>query len=131
MQVYGFCNLHDLSWGNRPATHEGTSMITDQKKQQEELKKTYQMFRVNMVILWMLCNFLYMTAIISWNSDILPKISGPGWTFVEVFAAFMGGMVIFKTVFASFHIVYIKLLYSCIILIPKIELRKYGRKFGA
>ena len=24
MQVYGFCNLHDLSWGNRPTAAGGT-----------------------------------------------------------------------------------------------------------
>jgi len=57
--MYAMCNLHDLSWGNRPDASGGTDMILKERGKQEELKKEYAMFRVNMVVFWVLLNGLY------------------------------------------------------------------------
>ena len=71
-----------------------------------------------------------MTAIVSWNARIIPIVNGPDWTFIEIFSAFMAGMVVFKTLFAVIHICHMRYIYNFKILIPKIDLRKFGRKFN-
>ena len=63
MGIYSMCNLHDLSWGNRPSTSGGTNMITDQQKKQEALKNNYKMFRANFVMGWLSVNLLYVIVI--------------------------------------------------------------------
>jgi len=37
MQIYAMCNLHDISWGNRPAT-QGVEAVTFNVQAQERLK---------------------------------------------------------------------------------------------
>ena len=32
MQIYSMCNLHDLSWGNRPAAAAGAEALSDNAK---------------------------------------------------------------------------------------------------
>lgn len=32
MSIYSMCNLHDISWGNRPETSQGVETITYDKK---------------------------------------------------------------------------------------------------
>ena len=81
-----------------------------------------------MVIFWMFSNFIYMTGIVAYNNKILARIGGPEWTFVEAFAAFMGGMVVFKTTFGCLHILKMKAIYMFKIRIPNVDLRKEGRK---
>jgi len=42
-QIYAMCNLHDISWGNRPTT--GQEAISQNKEQQEKLKADYMLYR--------------------------------------------------------------------------------------
>ena len=39
-------------------------MITEEAKQQAELKKVYAMFRVNMVVMWIVINVCYIIGIL-------------------------------------------------------------------
>jgi chitin synthase len=32
MSIYSMCNLHDISWGNRPSASSGTNTITENEK---------------------------------------------------------------------------------------------------
>lgn len=41
MQIYAMCNLHDISWGNRPTTTTGVEAITFNHGAQERLKQDY------------------------------------------------------------------------------------------
>lgn len=56
LQVYGYCNLHDVSWGNRPAL----SGASTAKKQSEE---NYKQSRIMMVFFWVVCNMAYCIAL--------------------------------------------------------------------
>jgi DNA phosphorothioation-dependent restriction protein DptG len=40
MQIYAMCNLHDISWGNRPTT-QGVEAVTINVQAQERLKQDY------------------------------------------------------------------------------------------
>ena len=42
MQVYSMCNLHDISWGNRPTASAGTNALSGDAKKQQELKAKWR-----------------------------------------------------------------------------------------
>jgi hypothetical protein len=56
MQVYSMSNLHDISWGNRPAASEGTAALSNDAKKQAQLKENYMVFRVNFLAFWIVSN---------------------------------------------------------------------------
>ena len=56
-------NLHDVSWGNRPTEKTGTNLVAANKKQEEELKDQYMMFRVNFLTFWIISNAIYVYVI--------------------------------------------------------------------
>ncbi len=41
MQIYAMCNLHDISWGNRPAQGTGVDAFSMQAKGQAQLTSDY------------------------------------------------------------------------------------------
>jgi chitin synthase len=53
--VYAFCNLHDISWGNRPA-HEVNSSSS---AMQEKLKIEYEVFRSYVLYVWFSANIIF------------------------------------------------------------------------
>ena len=53
------CNLHDISWGNRPSVSAGTNALSSDTKKQQELKSNYQVFRVNFLATWILSNAIF------------------------------------------------------------------------
>ena len=63
MQIYAMCNLHDISWGNRPsndaAAATGMNSVAATVKAAQELTKNYEMFRVNFFIFWVIINAVY------------------------------------------------------------------------
>lgn len=63
MNLYSMCNLHDLSWGNRPSTSGGTNAFSDSQKKQMELKKEYEMFRVKFLMSWLVGNAIYIVLV--------------------------------------------------------------------
>jgi len=58
MQIYSMCNLHDISWGNRPST-QGVEAVTHQAAKQELLKQDYQVFRAHFLFFWLIANGLF------------------------------------------------------------------------
>jgi cellulose synthase/poly-beta-1,6-N-acetylglucosamine synthase-like glycosyltransferase len=38
MQIYAMCNLHDISWGNRPSQGQGVEAVAFNQAGQEKLK---------------------------------------------------------------------------------------------
>lgn len=52
--IYAVCNLHDVSWGNRP-TGTGTEAFTALEQEQKKAKENYLVFRTNVLIFWILC----------------------------------------------------------------------------
>ena len=61
--IYAMCNLHDVSWGNRPSS-TGQEAFTAKKKAQEQAKEDYQVFRTNFVFVWLAANVGYYILII-------------------------------------------------------------------
>ena len=57
-QIYAMCNLHDVSWGNRPAD-TGTSAFTANKEKQKNSDDDYKVFRTNFVFCWLFANMIY------------------------------------------------------------------------
>lgn len=47
--VYSFCNIHDVSWGNRD---------TIQSKEIQEKERAFKQFRSNVLIVWIIFNVL-------------------------------------------------------------------------
>jgi cellulose synthase/poly-beta-1,6-N-acetylglucosamine synthase-like glycosyltransferase len=62
-QVYAMCNLHDISWGNRP-TSTGTETYTANKNDQAKIEADYKVFRTNFVLFWLAGNILYYIIIV-------------------------------------------------------------------
>ena len=62
-QIYAMCNLHDISWGNRPSS-TGTENITANKKDQANIEADYKVFRTNFVLFWLAGNIIYYIMIV-------------------------------------------------------------------
>ena len=62
-QIYAMCNLHDVSWGNRP-TSTGQEAFSANKQQQANSENDYKVYRTNFVMLWLLGNVVYYIAIL-------------------------------------------------------------------
>jgi len=57
-QIYAMCNLHDVSWGNRP-TSTGQEAFTDNKNDKAKAEGDYKVFRTNFVLCWLAFNVGY------------------------------------------------------------------------
>ena len=57
-QIYAMCNLHDVSWGNRP-TSTGQEAFTDNKNDKAKAEGDYKVFRTNFVLVWLAANVGY------------------------------------------------------------------------
>jgi chitin synthase len=68
--IYSFCNLHDISWGNRPATDIGMNTLTADKKRQEEMKDEYEVFRSYALFFWILINIFFAVGV-----SVLPQFN--------------------------------------------------------
>ena len=59
LQIYSICNLHDVSWGNRPSVNQGTNMLSHHAEKQAKLKENYKVFRGHFLIFWILANYVF------------------------------------------------------------------------
>jgi uncharacterized membrane protein len=64
--IYAFCNLHDISWGNRPAAADTAQMAANAKKQ-AKLLDNYKVYRINTVAIWLMSNILYVYVVQTLN----------------------------------------------------------------
>ena len=113
------CNLHDISWGNRPTGSEDTNMLTINAKKAAQLKSNYMVFRVNFLAFWILSNTVFCVVINNYTSistytekDGLKLTNDGEMTFLQVFALFLASIVVFRVLFASVSIVKFKFLYN-------------------
>lgn len=114
-QIYGMCNLHDISWGNRPAVvpgAAGTNQITENAKKAAELKNEYMQFRVCFLFFWILCNFGYAVLIGGFVQARVDtrNCNEPG--FLLIFSLILAIGILYKVVFAAFHIISMKMNFS-------------------
>jgi hypothetical protein len=109
------CNLHDISWGNRPADTTGAETFTANKKKQETIKGDYAVFRTNFVFFWMIMNGIYVVFILLLVNGTGHRTTRNDGTFgyLEVFSLYLAGLVIFRVVFAIMYIVSWKAAYCC------------------
>ncbi len=61
LQVYAFCNLHDISWGSRPAggATQGIHTLTYDKMKQAVIALDYQVYRSRFLYSWFTINILF------------------------------------------------------------------------
>ena len=116
MNIYSMCNLHDISWGNRPSVVDaGASAFAESAKKQIELGKRYQMFRANFLCFWVILNGLYIILIDARVSPtIKPTVVNDGTVgFIEGFSAYLAAIVLYKLVFAVLHLLRFKMRLAC------------------
>ena len=112
-QIYAMCNLHDVSWGNRPAG-TGQEAFTAVKKQQAKSEEEYKVFRSNFVLLWLLVNLAYYILVIELqgidgNSTYIDSDSG----YLVGFSCVLAGLVLFRVIFAYIYICKWNCRYCC------------------
>ena len=58
--IYSFCNLHDVSWGNRPTTSgTGTEAFSASLAIQQKTQHNFEEFRANVLFIWICLNGAY------------------------------------------------------------------------
>ena len=116
-QIYAMCNLHDVSWGNRPAS-TGHEAFTDVKKDQKKAEDDYKMFRTNFVLIWLAANMGYYIMIVELVNgssggevgDVRDSDSG----YLTYFSLYLAGLVLFRVTFAVIYILKWKCRYNCV-----------------
>lgn len=115
MSIYSMCNLHDISWGNRPSTGQGIDLVSDNVKKQEKLKVDYQVFRALFLYMWLTLNIAFaviMVYVVNTTSTGITIINGE-ITFLTGFALFYASLVMFKFTFASlYQVLLLQILYN-------------------
>ena len=106
-QIYAMCNLHDVSWGNRP-TSTGQEAFTANKKTQAQSAEDYKLFRTNFVFIWLAANVAYYILILELiaadsNTDATIRDSDSGY--LAYFSIFLASLVLCRVTFASIHII--------------------------
>lgn len=105
-QIYAMSNLHDVSWGNRPAT-TGQEAFTDNKKDAKKNEEDYKVFRTNFMFFWVACQgayFIGLYALIQTDkiaktkSDTKNKSGNIGY--LEAWSIWLASLVMFRVVFA-------------------------------
>lgn len=108
MQIYSMCNLHDLSWGNRPSgPSDGAEALAENAKKQQELKNNYMVFRVNFLTFWIIANTVYALVVEDFAQYSSAKyedvviVNDGSIGFLEVFALYLAALVMYKVFFAA------------------------------
>lgn len=101
-QIYAFCNLHDISWGNRPASTsaQGLNSLTYDKMKQAVIALDYQVFRSQFLYTWFVINVLFglMVARFLLPSTMeVSDTSDTAYQFLLISAILMAALVSFKT----------------------------------
>ena len=91
--LYAIGNIHDISWGNRPSTE------TDHSKAKHEQETNYEVFRANVLFVFILVNtaFAYAVTYISRNEYS---------NFLYVFIFYLLGLLGVRLILSIFHRLY-------------------------
>lgn len=108
-------NLHDISWGNRPAT-SGTEMLAADAQKQQKLKANYMVFRTNFLLFWIVANTCYAMVIEQFvdsnphtrDGQIIVNDGSIG--FLELFAMYIALLTVYRVVFGGLHLLKFKCL---------------------
>jgi hypothetical protein len=104
MQIYAMCNLHDISWGNRPAQGQGVEAMSSNHLVQERLKVDYMVFRAHFLYFWLIANALFgglSAGIVNGGSAQVQNDGSIG--FIDGFALFIASLIVFKFFFALLY----------------------------
>ena len=111
-QIYSMCNLHDVSWGNRPAG-TGQEAFTADKSDQAKSEADYKVYRTKFLLKWLAANLGFYMLIVEFltkktESAIRDGDSG----ILEIFSMYLGALVVFRVVFAAIYILMWKFRYN-------------------
>lgn len=105
LQIYAMCNLHDISWGNRPAaTGTGQNTVTSNAAKAKKLENRYKLFRVQFLCFWIFCNGCYAMYINSLMNVYTQYRNCGDLGYLQWFTIYISGMVVYRVFFASIHI---------------------------
>lgn len=108
--LYAFCNLDDVSWGNRPDLHQPDPELV---RRNNEVKNRYRNFRTNLLFFWLMLNiglyFMYDCMVLAiyknHNEDLkvfvfaIMKYYSIWLTFNALWVFFFSGLHHFNTFF--------------------------------
>ena len=92
--IYSICNLHDLSWGNRP---QGNNAEFEEVQKAKDIM--YRNFRSTTLLIWALTNW----GIGNFLSYLAQKGSSDSYTVIQAFALFLSMVVGFKIIFSTLY----------------------------
>jgi hypothetical protein len=106
-QIYAMCNLHDVSWGNRPAS-TGQEAFTDVKKDQKKAEDDYKLYRTNFVLIWLAANMGYYIMIVELvntsGDNQVGDVVDADHGYLTIFSCYLACLVIFRVTFAVIYI---------------------------
>jgi len=116
-QIYAMCNLHDVSWGNRP-TSTGQEAFSANKADMVKSENDYKVYRTNFVLIWLMANVAYYIMIIeivsSSGGTVTGDIRDSDAGYLAYFSLYLAGLVTFRIFFASMYILNWKCRYNCL-----------------
>lgn len=104
--IYAMSNLHDISWGNRPATtNGGTEAFTSNAAEQQQTKIKYMAYRANFLFFWLVLNGCYFVFVLVLGEVGNTYIVNDGSIDVLTgFALYLSGIVVFRIFFAILYL---------------------------
>ncbi len=103
--IFSMCNLHDISWGNRPAGAQGMEAVTYNKKRQDQLALEYQIYRSNFFYFWILANSIFAIFVLVISGVGGDKSPLNAYNFLNVFACLLASLIAFKFFAALLYII--------------------------
>ena len=105
--IYSMCNLHDISWGNRPTTGTtGTEAFSANVDQQKQTQINYKAYRANFLFLWFCANGAYFVTILRVGESGDPDNVNTGkFTVLDGFSMYLAGVVVFRFFFAFLYVI--------------------------
>ncbi len=113
MFIYSICNLHDVSWGNRPAT-TGMETVAVSEADQARAKADYMVFRSKFVFLWFMASlafysFISFFAAKASTREVIDSDAG----FLGTFGLYLSAIALFRIIFGVLYILKWKVTNLC------------------
>ena len=105
--IYSMCNLHDISWGNRPTTDTGgTEAFSSSLTTQKETEMNYKAYRANFLFLWFCANGAYFVTMLTiGESGSDTDVNDGSFTILDGFSIYLAGIVVFRFTFSFFYVI--------------------------
>ena len=104
--IYSFCNLHDVSWGNRPTTSgTGTEAFSASAAIQQKTQHNFEEFRANVLFVWICMNGAYFYIVLRLTGSNDPTLVNDGsFGPLQGFTMFLAFIVVFRVFFAAIYV---------------------------